>query len=228
LIDKTFAALGAISAFVGALVGALKYFRPTPPTLRIPGATIKRVLRSLGWAVGVGIVVYAIGLIIVTSHDGSTATASGTTITHPTSTPTSPTATSPPTAQPIKPIKFGFPHGGQPVGQELNVWGTGTIPKDKHLWIIVYAPDIKLFYSQGQATVDPITKRWLFSGVVLGGKASGDVHVFYTIFALLTDSRLSAAIQKDYNKSNGEVGHHQLPGGADPATVPHVTVPRTH
>lgn len=110
------------------------------------------------------------------------------------------------------------------VGQRVSVIGTGKVPEGKHLWIFVYTADQKLYYTSGEATVFP--DSWNFSGVVLGGKAPGDVNALYTIYAVLTDSKAHTTIETAFKKDQGNIGTGEVPGGSGSEKIAYLTVKR--
>ena len=223
----------AVAALIGAIVAVLTFLRVRPPAWASMWASIKKALMAGGLGLGIGVATW-----FVLSFIGNTVFADDTSpppsSTHATNTTTSLIPTSSNTvsstvvSQTVQPIKFRYPKEGQAVGRVVNTYGTGTVPNGKHLWIFEYAPDVKLFYTAGEASVDRSTNYWSRGGVTFGGNVPGDINVPYAIYALVVDSQLSAKIEATFKQDNGEKGTPTLPGRADPAKVPHVTVLRTH
>jgi hypothetical protein len=219
------ATISAISSIVGAGVAVIALLIEHTPRWRPHWALLGRVLL----AAGIGIVV-GFGL-----YFGLSAISSGRTIAKPPGKPTSiPTASrnntstktsTPAPSETLMPISFISPHPDQHVGQEVTVLLKGDVPKDRHLWIFVYSS--RQFYVEGAPDPEP-PNYWSLAGVTFGANTPDDINAPYTIYAVLANTKANAAIKRQFDQTNGDIGTSTIPGVATVKGLPYVTVIRTH
>jgi hypothetical protein len=99
-----------------------------------------------------------------------------------------------------------------------SVSGTGDIPQGEHLRIFVYAPGIKLYYADGDASI-PSPHHWTAS-VILGSTGPSDNGQTFTIYALLIDDATAAQIATgaSYTQHQWDQNFAKLPGASAQAT----------
>jgi hypothetical protein len=218
-------------AIIGAVVTVATLFVRTPK-LEITWMQIRKVVSALALGGATWFVFFVIGNAVFAPDSEAQDRTRTTNRSASPSTAASPlSSTDPTTTASVESIKIESPRNGQRVGREVRVSGTGTTRAGEHLWIFVYTSDQRLYYAAGP--VDTLVPEfWSLGGVVLGG----DVREFpedaqetpYTIYAVVVDSKLHAAIEAKFKKDDGTVGTHAIPGGAAARKVDHVTPLRTH
>jgi hypothetical protein len=106
----------------------------------------------------------------------------------------------------------------------VKVTLTGTVPPGKSLWVFVC--HLKDCYVQG-APSEEAPNVWYLPTVNLGGNFTSSINSWYTVRAVLADSRANRIIHAKYKSTDyGNYGLSQIPGGSGAKTVAQVTLYR--
>lgn len=110
-------------------------------------------------------------------------------------------------------------------GKVVPVSLTGTIPVGTFLWIFVYHAG--LYYIQGAPMPDG-PNFWQLATVNLGSR-SGDLGVWFTIYAVQANSQANKLIQDEYNNMNNRnYGLAAMPGGSGAKKIAYMYACRSH
>jgi len=124
------------------------------------------------------------------------------------------------------PLSFNKPSNWEAEGKVVSVSLTGTVPHGEHLWIFVrHAGN---YYVQGLAT-SPGPNLWSLSSVNLGSGQTIDINSWYTIYAVLANSKANKRIQAEYNNPHDiNYGMSTIPGGSGAEKATYINLYRNH